>query len=307
MKCLVTGGAGFIGSNLVDALVARGDAVSVVDDLSTGSKANINPKAVFYRESINNDLAKIFAKENPHTVFHEAAQINVRKSIADPLSDARTNVLGTINLLEACRKADVKKIVYSSSGGACYGEPSGKTDENHLVNPLAPYGASKYAAEKYLFIYSKLYGLDYTILRYANVYGPRQDPKGEAGVIAIFFNKLKSNQPITVNGDGKQTRDYVFVQDVVEANLLAAGKKTGSRIFNAGTGKKTSVNELIDFAQQVSGKKFAQVNYGPAIAGEVKHICLDCSLAKKELGWQAKTSINDGLEKTWEWTNKTTG
>ncbi len=301
-RLLVTGGAGFIGSNLVDALIARGDKVSAVDDLSTGSKANLNPKAVFYKESINNDLTKIFSKERPQTVFHEAAQINVRKSISDPVFDAKTNILGTINLLDACRKADVKKIVYSSSGGACYGEPTGKTDESHPVNPLAPYGASKYAAEKYLLIYSKLYGLDYTILRYANVYGPRQDPKGEAGVIAIFFNKLKAGEPITVNGDGKQTRDYVFVADVVEANLLAASKKTGSKIFNIGTGKKTSVNELIELAQDVSGKKFTQVNFGPAIAGEVKHISLECGLAKKELGWAAKTSL-DGLKKTWEWTN----
>ncbi|MBU0536065.1 MAG: NAD-dependent epimerase/dehydratase family protein, partial [Nanoarchaeota archaeon] len=247
MKVVVTGGAGFIGSHIVDILISKGYDVVVVDNLSTGKKDNINPKARFYEVDITNSpfLVKVFEKEKPDFVIHEAAQINVRKSVSEPVFDAITNIIGTIELLELCREHKVKKIVYAGSGGACYGEPEQiPCNELHPVNPICHYGVSKHAAEHYFFLYKYLYRIDYVILRYSNVYGPRQDPKGEAGVISIFLDKIKNQEKPNIFGDGEQTRDYVYVSDVARENLLALESQSQTSIFNIGTGRETSVNQL---------------------------------------------------------------
>ena len=303
-KVLVTGGAGFIGSNIVDALLKKGYAVAVVDNLATGSRKNVSSKAVFYEEDIASaGLRGIFRKEQPDFVIHTAAQINVRKSVKEPLLDAKSNILGSVNVLECCREFKVKKVVYSSSGGACYGEPEYlPCDEKHPVNPISHYGASKLAAEHYFFIYRLLYAIDYTILRYANVYGPRQDAKGEAGVISIFLQNIHDNKVMRINGDGKQTRDYVFVGDVVQANLLALAADTPSRIFNIGTGKETDVNTIFSLIKKAAGTALS-ATHGPKIPGEVSKIALDASRAAKELGWIPKTSLSEGINKTVTWFN----
>ena len=303
-KVLVTGGAGFIGSNIVDALLKKGYAVAVVDNLATGSRKNVSSKAVFYEEDIASaGLRGIFRKEQPDFVIHTAAQINVRKSVKEPLLDAKSNILGSVNVLECCREFKVKKVVYSSSGGACYGEPEYlPCDEKHPVNPISHYGASKFAAEHYFFIYRLLYAIDYTILRYANVYGPRQDAKGEAGVISIFLQNIHDNKVMRINGDGKQTRDYVFVGDVVQANLLALAADTPSRIFNIGTGKETDVNTIFSLIKKAAGTALS-ATHGPKIPGEVSKIALDASRAAKELGWIPKTSLSEGINKTVTWFN----
>lgn len=304
-KVLVTGGAGFIGSNIVDLLIENGYDVIVVDNLVTGNKENVNKKARFCNADITRpELRKIFEKERPDFVIHEAAQINVRKSVTEPMFDAESNITGTINVLECCKDFKVKKILYSSSGGACYGNPEYMPcDEKHPVNPICHYGVSKHAAEHYFFLYNFLYGLDYVILRYANVYGPRQDPKGEAGVIAIFMGRIKEGKKPLIFGDGKKTRDYAFVSDVAMSNLLALEKKTKSRIFNIGTGKETSVNEIYTLIKKASGTKIDAEHVDP-VPGEVERIKLDCSLAKKELGWQPEVQIEEGIKRTFEWSRK---
>ncbi|MCH7515783.1 MAG: NAD-dependent epimerase/dehydratase family protein, partial [Bacteroidetes bacterium] len=248
MKILVTGGAGFIASQIADVFIDEGHEVVVLDDLSTGFEENINPKAKFVRLNINDHkVSSLFEKEKFDVVNHHAAQMDVRKSVADPLFDANTNILGTINLLQHSVKFGVKKFLFSSTGGAVYGEQEYfPADENHPTHPVSPYGITKLCVEKYLFYYGGEYNLNYTVLRYANIYGPRQNPFGEAGVVAIFCTKLlKGEQPI-INGTGKQTRDYVFVQDVVEANLLTLSDDK-SDIYNIGTGIETNVNELFSF------------------------------------------------------------
>ncbi len=298
MKVLVTGGAGFIGSHIVDLLLKKNYEVVIVDNLSTGH--NINKKAKFYEADITDiNLIHIFETEKPDFVIHEAAQINVRNSLNRPIFDAQVNILGSINVLECCKNTGVKKIVYASSGGAVYGEPLKiPCTEEHSINPLSPYGISKHAVEHYLYQYKKNFGLDYIILRYSNVYGPRQDPKGEAGVVSIFIDNLMKNETPVINGDGKQTRDFVFVEDVAEANLLAVKKSTKSKIFNIGTGSETSVNQIFEKLKKISNSKI-NAKHGPEIKGEVRRISLDCGLAKKELGWVPKTSIDEGLKRTY--------
>ena len=301
-KVLVTGGAGFIGSHIVDLLIENDYDVAVVDNLVTGSRENVNPKARLYEVDITNALlSNVFRKEKPDFVVHQAAQINVRKSVSQPVFDAISNIIGTIEVLELCREFKVKKVVYSSSGGACYGEPEYlPCDEKHPAHPISHYGVSKYSAEHYIFLYRHLYGIDYTILRYSNVFGPRQDPKGEAGVVSIFIDKIKNREKPEIFGDGNQTRDYVFVGDVARANLLALEKDTKSRIFNIGTGKETSVNNLYVLIKNATGTDMDAVNTAP-IPGEIQRIKLDCSLAKAELGWMPEISVGEGIRRTVEW------
>jgi UDP-glucose 4-epimerase len=301
-KVLVTGGAGFIGSNIADLLLEKGYEVIVLDNLSTGSRRNVDKNVKLYVKDIcKADIRSVFRKERPDYVVHEAAQINVRTSVSDPAFDAKVNILGSINVLECCKDYKVKKIVYASSGGAIYGEPVRlPADENHPIRPLCPYGASKYSVENYLNIYRKNYGLDYVALRYANVYGPRQDPLGEAGVIAIFMNKLSQGEKPAIYGDGGQTRDFVYVGDVARANLFALEKETGGTEYNIGTGVETSVNQLYCKLQKVFSTDISAV-HAAAVPGEVRRICLDNSQAKKELGWKPEVDLAAGLEKTHDW------
>ena len=299
MKILVTGGCGFIGSHIVDAYVGQGHDVAVIDDLSTGTIENLNPKAKFYEEDICGNIERIFQKEEFEMVNHHAAQINVRTSVEDPLFDARVNVLGTLNLLQLATRFGVKRFVYASSGGAVYGEPAEYPIKEIVVpRPLSPYGASKTAAEKYIVTYSNLYDLQCVILRYSNVYGPRQIIKSEAGVISIFIDRILRNEPCTVFGDGKQVRDYVYVGDVVEANVSALACQPN--IFNIGTGVETSVNDLIDVFSSILNKDIAHEHVAPR-PGEVFRNGLEYSKASSEIGWQPKIQINAGILKTFEY------
>ncbi|HMJ01369.1 MAG TPA: NAD-dependent epimerase/dehydratase family protein [Conexibacter sp.] len=303
MKALVTGGAGFIGSNIVDALVARGDDVAVLDDLSTGSRENlasaIAAGAALHRLDVVDGAAvrDLLAELRPHVVFHLAAQIDVRLSVEDPGADARANVEGTVNVLEAARAAGVARVVLSSTGGAIYGEADVMpTPEDAPSRPLSPYGQAKHAAEGYCSLYAVLHGLSTIALRYANVYGPRQDPLGEGGVIAIYCNRLATGEQPAVYGDGRQTRDFVYVEDVVRANLLAAERElTGS--YNIGTGAETSVLELAEQVGALAHGPF-EPRFEPARAGEVRRSCLDPSRTRAQLGWSAETSLADGLRRT---------
>ncbi len=306
MRALVTGGAGFIGSNLVDALLARGDDVTVVDDLSTGRRENLDGALAAGAELVELDirdaaaLAELVARAQPQTVFHLAAQIDVRKSLADPAFDASINVGGTANLLEATRAAGSSRLVFVSTGGAIYGEGEGQQlplDEATPIAPLSAYGQSKYAAEGYLALYERLYGISAVSLRLGNVYGPRQDPLGEAGVIAIFCGKLRDGGRPTVFGDGKQTRDYIYVGDVVAAALAAAGSDASGPI-NIGSGVETDVLELAARLTEIDGAESFEPEFAPPRAGEVQRIALDASRAERELGWRAETSVADGLRQT---------
>jgi len=301
MKFLVTGGAGFIGSNVVDGLIEAGYEVVVVDNLITGKRENVNPKARFYRVDITSpDLEEVFERERPDYVNHHAAQMNVRKSVDDPMYDARVNVLGSVNLLELCRRYEVKKVIYASTGGAVYGEPLYlPVDEDHPVNPLSPYGVTKHTVEHYLYFYGANYGLRYTILRYPNIYGPRQDPHGEAGVVAIFTEKMLRNERPTIFGDGTQTRDYVYVGDVVTANLLAIDKGDGE-IYNVGTGVETSVNELFEFLREAVGVNLEPI-YGERRLGEVYRIAITNDKIYRDFGWKPQTPLKEGLFKTIEY------
>lgn len=302
MKILVTGGAGFIGSNVVDAFVAAGHEVAVVDNLTTGKKENLNPRAKFFPVDIRDArLAEVINDFAPAAIAHLAAQIDVRKSVSDPVFNAEVNELGTLNLLNAAVRSKVGKIIFSSTGGAIYGEVAekGGADENHPQEPISPYAITKRSAEMYLHAYWKLYGLKYTVLRYGNVYGPRQDPLGEAGVIAIFCGKLRKGEAPTIYGDGQQLRDYVYVDDVARANLLALDKAAGE-IVNIGAGQGTSVNELYAILREIT--KFGkEAVYAPPRTGELFRSVLDCELAKKTLGWRAETGIKEGLERTIAW------
>jgi len=304
MSALVTGGAGFIGSNLVDALVARGERVVVVDDLSTGRRENLagalERGATLHELDIADAdaLRALMSAERPETVFHLAAQIDVRHSVADPAADARANVEGTINVLAAAHAAGVLRVVYSATGGAVYGEADiVPTPEDAPAQPLAPYGQSKLAAEGYCALFTRLHGVSTIALRYANVYGPRQDPLGEGGVIAIFCGCFAEGRVPTIYGDGAQTRDYVYVGDVVEANLRAAASEaTGS--INVGTGVETSVLDLVDcFRALDGGAGFAPV-HADARAGEVQRSCLDATRAAGVLGWRPQVGLADGLQRT---------
>ncbi|HKA66877.1 MAG TPA: NAD-dependent epimerase/dehydratase family protein [Solirubrobacterales bacterium] len=305
MRCLVTGGAGFIGSNLVDALLARGDEVTVVDDLSTGRRENLDGALAAGAELVELDvrdasaLAALAGERRPETVFHLAAQIDVRKSLEDPAFDAAVNVGGTANVLEAARGAGSGRVVFVSTGGAIYGEGDGQRLpllEDAPIAPLSAYGQSKYAAEGYLALYERLYGLSGVSLRLGNVYGPRQDPLGEAGVIAIFCGVLRSGGRPTVYGDGTQTRDYIYVGDVVAAALAAAESDVTGPV-NVGTGIETDVLELARRLGELEGVEFEPELASPR-TGEVLRISIDPARAERELGWRAKTGLEDGLRLT---------
>jgi UDP-glucose 4-epimerase len=299
VKVLVTGGAGFIGSHVVDTYIANGYEVVVVDDLSTGRASNLNPAAVFYKMDIRSlELAEVFEKERPDYVNHHAAQMDVRRSVIDPMFDADVNVRGSINIIECARRYGVKRFVYISTGGAVYGEPEYlPCDEKHPINPICPYGASKHTVEHYLYMYQVNYGLNYTVIRYPNVYGPRQDPHGEAGVVAIFTGLMMNGEQIVINGDGDQTRDFVYVGDCARASLLALTCENTNGIFNLGFGRGTSVNEIYEALKRITGYQHTAV-HGPAKLGETSHIYLDASKAQRVLGWAPSVGLEDGLEKT---------
>ncbi len=306
MRCLVTGGAGFIGSNLVDALLARGEEVTVFDDLSTGRRENLDGAlaagAALIECDVRDDAAvsQAAGAARPEAVFHLAAQIDVRKSVAEPAFDAAVNVGGTANVLEAARTTGARRFVFVSTGGAIYGEGEEQElplTESAPVEPLSPYGQSKFAAEGYLALYERLYGLSGVALRLGNVYGPRQDPLGEAGVIAIFCGRLRSGRRPTVFGDGTQTRDYIYVGDVVAAALAAADAATTGPV-NIGTGVETDVLELVRALGDLDGAEAFEPEFAPARAGEVQRIAIDPARAESELGWGAKVGLQEGLRLT---------
>jgi UDP-glucose 4-epimerase len=306
MRCLVTGGAGFIGSNLVDALLARGDEVTVVDDLSTGRMSNLEPGLANGADLVEMDirdrdgLAGLAGEKRPEAIFHLAAQIDVRKSLADPFFDAGINVGGTANVLEAARASECGRVVSISTGGAIYGEGEGQQlplPEDAPIAPMSAYGQSKFAAEGYVSLYERLYGVSGVSLRLGNVYGPRQDPLGEAGVIAIFCGLLKEGGRPTVFGDGKQTRDYIYVGDVVAA-ALAAAESEATGAINIGTGKETDVLELIESLKSLSGNESFDPEFAPERTGEVQRITIDAARAERELGWRAEMDLDEGLRVT---------
>lgn len=314
MKILVTGGAGFIGSHVVDAYIAQGHDVAVIDDLSTGYREFLNPRARFYHIDIADREAvrAVFARERFDIVNHHAAQVDVRVSVADPRRDARTNIMGLLTLLEACREFSVRQFIFISSGGVIYGEPEElPVPENAPKKPISPYGVAKLASEFYLFSAKQTWGLEYIALRYANVYGPRQTPKSEATVISTFARALARGEPVTIFGDGEQTRDFVFVQDVASANLLATERLSAINravtissiddlAFNIGTGQETSVNQLLKrFIQTL--QRECNARYAPARPGELQHNALDISKAKRLLGFVPKLSLEDGLRETMAW------
>jgi UDP-glucose 4-epimerase len=303
MRALVTGGAGFIGSNLVDALVERGDEVTAIDDISTGRRANLDQAIQNGATLIELDIRDAEAVEaaveqaRPETIFHLAAQIDVRKSVADPANDSRINVEGTVNVLRAAQAHGTRRFVNTSTGGAIYGEGQIiPAPEDHPVAPEAPYGLSKFCAEQYCLLFTRLHGLSTVSLRYGNVYGPRQDPLGEAGVVAIFCGKLLEGARPTIFGDGEQTRDYVYVGDVVDANLRAADTQTSGAV-NIGVGKEVSVLDIVEVLRTHSDGPF-EPDHAPERPGEVRRIALDTSRAKQELGWRAGTDLETGLERT---------
>ena len=300
MRILVSGGAGFIGSHTVDALIAAGGhEISIIDDLSAGKRGQINPRARFYQTDVRDAAAvrAMFERERPEILVHLAAQMDVRRSVADPAFDAQVNLVGFLNLIEAGRANGLRRVVFSSTGGAIYGEQeSFPCNEDHPLRPVSPYGVAKLATEKYLFFYHVQYGIDYVAMRYANVYGPRQDPHGEAGVVAIFCGRILEDRPVTVYGDGNQTRDYVFVGDVVRANVAAVAS-TVSGAFNIGTGIETNVNQLYAALAQIAGTNRAP-EYGPARPGEQMRSVILPARAQKELGWRPQVELPEGLAET---------
>ena len=298
MRAVVTGGAGFIGSHIVDALLARGDEVHVLDDFSSGKVENVPAGARVHEGDIRRDTDRVFDEARPEVAFHLAAQKDVRASVERPDYDADINILGTLNVLEAARRHGTK-IVFSSTGGAIYGECDGPAGEDHPRQPLAPYGVSKLAGEEYIAAWNRLYGGGHVSLRLGNVYGPRQDPHGEAGVVAIFMSLLRDGGTPKIFGDGTQTRDYVHVADVVAATLAAVGQDDGG-VFNVGTGTETSVLDLYERIQRVAGIERA-AEFAPARPGELQRSVLDVSLAMRELGWEPKHPLDDGLAETWAW------
>ena len=339
MKILITGGAGFIGSHLADALVAKGHAVTVWDNLSTGRKENLNPQARFKKIDLRcfKQVRKLILKENFEVIFHLAAQMNIRKSVKDPLEDSRNNGLATLNLLEAIIVAQTearketqkraqtevrnffnkpdrkkknqikqfKKFIFASSGGAVYGDKvKHPTSETAKARPISPYGIDKLSIENYLSYYQQFFGLDYVALRYANIYGPRQNPAGEAGVVGIFFEKMLKKETPVINGDGKQTRDYLYIDDLIQAHLLILENLEKTKgIYNLGSGKETDLNSLFGKMNKLSKAGF-KAAYAPAQKGEQKRSCLDVKKAAEDLGWKPKTNLDKGLEKTKAWYNK---
>ena len=299
MKVLVTGGAGFIGSRLVDRLIAEGHEAVVVDDLSSGCAAHVHPQAVFYRTDMRDGQAldKVLAHEKPQIVSHHAAQVSVRESVANPAHDASVNVIGLLHLLEACRRHGVERLVFASSGGAIYGEQETfPADETHPLRPVSPYGVAKLAGEHYLRCFHRAHGLPYVALRYANVYGPRQSAAGEAGVVARFADRLLRGAPVRINGDGCQTRDFVYVDDVVEANLRAI-QFNAQGAFNVGTGVETSINGVFERLRKITGS-LAPPEYAPAKAGEQRRSVLDAGRMARQLAWRPRTALADGLAQT---------
>jgi UDP-glucose 4-epimerase len=301
VRAVVTGGAGFIGSHVVDALLARGDEVHVLDDFSKGKHENVPEGVRVHEADIRTDTAQVFDEVRPEVCFHLAAQSDVRVSVERPDFDAEVNVVGTLHVLEAARRHGTK-IVFSSTGGAIYGECEGPAREDHPRTPLAPYGVSKLAGEEYIAAFNRLYGTGHASLRFGNVYGPRQDPKGEAGVVAIFMNQLREGRTPKIFGDGTQTRDYVYVGDAVAATLAAAGHAGG--VLNIGTEAETSVLELYDRIQRVTGVE-REAELTKARPGELQRSVLDASLAKQELGWEPQHSLDQGLAETWAWISST--
>lgn len=300
MKILVTGGAGFIGSHVVDGFLAAGHEVGVIDDLSTGKRANLNSNATFYNIDIrSSEIADIFAKEKPDVVCHHAAQMDVRRAVREPQFDASVNVVGSVNVLESARQSGVKKIIYASTGGAVYGEPASlPVDEGHAIAPLSPYGLTKHTFEDYLALYRRLYRCAYTVLRYPNVFGPRQDPHGEAGVVAIFIQKMLAGEQPTIFGDGTKTRDYVYIDDIVAANLLAIDAK--GDVYNLGWGKEVSDYQIFCAVRDALGVT-AEPNFGQKRPGEIDRVCLDGQRIYRDLGWQPRVSLAEGVARTVRW------
>lgn len=301
MRILVTGGAGFIGSNIVDAMLAHGHEVAVLDDLSTGKEANVARAVKLYRADIrdNDALTKIFDEFKPEIISHQAAKADVRESLQKPQVYAEVNIIGSLNILENARRVGTQKIIYAGTGGATYGEPQYlPVKEDHSVNPLDPYGASKHHVEHYLFLYNYNYGLKYTVLRYPNVYGPRQNPFGEAGVIAIFTYKMLNGETPTINGKGDKERDFCFVGDVARANVLSL-TRGDNQIYNIGSGVGTDINTLYEKLQRATGFHLP-ANHVPDKPGEVYKIYLDASKAGRELGWEANVGLDEGLQLTVE-------
>jgi UDP-glucose 4-epimerase len=297
VRAVVTGGAGFIGSHVVASLLARGDEAHVLDNFSSGKRENVPDGATLHRGDIRTDSARVFDEVKPEACFHLAAQIDVRVSVERPDVDADVNVIGTLRVLEAAR-AHGTKVVFASTGGAIYGERDSPAPEDAPRLPLAPYGTSKLAAEEYIAMYNRLYGTSHVSMRYGNVYGPRQDAHGEAGVVAIFMSRLRDGETPRIFGDGEQTRDYVYVGDVAAATLAGLGHD-GS-VFNVGTGVETSVLELYEHIQRAAGIE-REPEFAPPRAGELQRSVLDPSRAQSELGWRANHSLDDGLAETWAW------
>lgn len=304
MKILVTGGAGFIASNVADVMIARGHEVAIVDNLETGFRANVNPKAKFYENDIRDAGAidRIFDEFRPDVVNHHAAQMDVRRSTRDPVYDAQCNILGSLNLILAAQRTGVKRFMYVSTGGAVYGDVPEKdlpVSEDYPVNPICQYGISKHTVEHYLFLYQRLYGLSYVVMRYPNVFGPRQTPHGEAGVVSIFTGLLLAGKPCTIFGDGNKTRDYVFIDDVVCANLLAL-TSSHNGILNIGSGKGTSDQQVYDAVAAAVGSQL-KPTYTAVRPGEVMHICINGAKARQILGWQPTTPFAEGVKRTVEY------
>jgi UDP-glucose 4-epimerase len=297
VRVIVTGGAGFIGSHVVDALVARGDEVAVVDSLVHGRRENVSAGAELHVRDIREPLDDLFAAARPEVVVHLAAQADVRVSVESPVEDAEVNVLGTIRILEGARRHGAQ-VVFSSTGGAIYGECETAATEDSPCEPLSPYGTAKLAAEEYLRSYNRLYDTGHVSLRFGNVYGPRQDPHGEAGVVAIFLGLLARGEQATIFGDGRQTRDYVYVGDVARATVSAIGRDGG--VFNVGTGIETSVVELYELCARVAGSSAAALHAAPRL-GELQRSFLDPALAARELSFRAMVELEDGLRATWDW------
>jgi UDP-glucose 4-epimerase len=303
VRTLVTGGAGFIGSHIADALLAAGHDVAVVDDLSRGRRSQVPADAPLHAVDVRAPaLREVLLQVRPDVVFHEAAQIDVRRSVAEPLLDTDINVAGTVNLLQACADAGVRRVVFASSGGAIYGDTSHiPTPEDHPARPASLYGAAKLSGEVYGGVFAQLYGVEFMSLRYANVYGPRQDPHGEAGVVAIFVRKLLDGESPMINGDGAQTRDYVYVGDVVQANLLAAAAPASALgAYNVGTGRETDVVTLFELLRSACGVG-AAAEHGPAKPGEQQRSCLDADRARRVLGWEPSVALEEGLGRTVRW------
>jgi UDP-glucose 4-epimerase len=298
MRVLLTGGAGFIGSHIADHLLVRGHEVAIVDDLSTGKRENVPGGALFYERDIQSGCAEVFEEFAPQALCHQAAQMDVRRSVREPDFDAEVNVIGTLRLLENCIKHDVRRVVFASTGGAVYGEQREfPAPEDHPHYPVSPYGVSKLAGERYLHFYRTQYGISYAALRYANVYGPRQDPHGEAGVVAIFCGNLAAGRGSSINGTGEQTRDYVYVEDVVRANILALEGEAPSGAYNIGTSIETSVNELYEILRETSGKDLPPT-HSPAKPGEQLRSSIDPTKASQVLDWRPETDLATGLKQT---------